>query len=54
MRHIRCVFEWESDGIGYLGGSAETPVQIRQKIGFLRHTVKLPIEPQKNLHDLAD
>jgi hypothetical protein len=36
--------KWESDGIEYLGGSAETPVQFRQKIGFFRHTVKLPIE----------
>jgi hypothetical protein len=41
-------------GIEYLGGSAETPVQIRQKIGFFRHTVKLPIETQKNLYHLAN
>jgi hypothetical protein len=46
--------KWEGEGIEYLGGSAETPVQIRHKIGFFRHTVKLPIEPQKNLDDLAE
>ena len=32
-------------GIEYLGRSAETPVHIRHKIGFFRHTVQLPIEP---------